>query len=336
VQAYPENPVLTRIWRGDHVESQHRGAWVLTDRDGSVIDGVGDFDAPVYTRSAIKSFQALPLIESGAADRFGFSARELALCVSSHNGEACHTDGVLELLRRMDLGPGALRCGPQNPADPSARRALSIADEKPTDVYNNCSGKHAGFLALTLHLGVPVERYLERESETQRCVARAVLAMAGVDESDVSFAIDGCSAPTFRFPLARLATAFARLSTPDDLAPERRSACERLLDAVGEHPEMIAGNHKRLCTALARVTGGRIFPKVGGEAVYGIGVRGLDRGFALKVDDGNYRGFNALIIDLLERFGFLHPDEVRALHAWQGQVLKNWAGLDVGRTEVVG
>jgi L-asparaginase II len=332
---WPDNPVLAEVWRGGRVESQHRGAWALVDTAGNVLDGAGAPEHPVFARSSIKSLQALPLLETGAAEHFGFGEDELALAAASHNAEACHTDRVAALLERLGLGPDDLQCGSQPPGDKLARQKLTQSGEQPTAVHNNCSGKHAGFLALALHMGVDPSDYLAPDCASQTLVRRAVEEMAAVAEGELTLAIDGCSAPTFCLPLRRLATGIARVATPDGLAEPRRAACRRLTAAVAAFPELIAGNDKRLCTDLARVTGGRLFPKLGGEAVYVVGMCGADRGLALKVDDGNLRGMNATVVALLERFGFLRADEVAALDKWRHPVLKNWAGLDVGHIEVV-
>lgn len=335
VHHYPDNPVLVRVWRGTEIESQHRGSWVLTDPSGHVFAGAGEYAADIFTRSSVKSLQALPLLETGAAQHFGFSDAEVALALASHNAEACHTDGVAAVLARLGLDARALQCGAQPPGDPEAKRALRERGASPTALHNNCSGKHAGFLALAKHLGAPVETYLERESPGQRLVRKAVVDLTGVDSAGLGSAIDGCSAPTFRMPLTALAQAFARVSNPSGLAPLRRAACERMLTAVEHYPHLIAGHHQRICTDIARVTGGRLFPKIGGEAVYAIGVRGGERALALKIDDGSTRGLHALLVDLLRRFQFLSAEEAAALESWEEKRLKNWAGLDVGRTEVV-
>ena len=332
---YPDHPVLVRVRRGEHVESQHRGSWVLVDDAGTVLDGDGDVEFPVFARSSVKSLQALPLLETGAAERFGYTEAELALALASHNAEPIHTEAVAALLARLGLGEDDLQCGPQPPGDPETRARRLVAGLPPRRIDNNCSGKHAGFLALALHLGVPVERYLDPESEGQRLVRAAVLETSGTREDELYVAVDGCSAPTFRLPLARLATAFARVANPDGLPPARRRACEAMHRAVDRHPELIAGNHGRICTDLARVGRGRLFPKIGGEAVYGIGIRGARRGLAVKIDDGNTRGLHALVVRLLERFEFLDRDALLALERWRERTVRNWAGLPVGATEVL-
>jgi len=330
-----DNPVLVRVWRADSVESQHRGSWVLSDTTGQVLDGAGHLAHPTFLRSSTKSLQALPLFESGAADKLHFSDAEVVLAIASHDAEEAHTRVVAALLARLGLGVEHLRCGSEVPGNTDARFHLRASGGEPTALHNNCSGKHAGFLALAQHLGDPLDRYLDPESRTQRAVRAAVLEMTGVDESELSMAIDGCSAPTFRLPLKGLATAFARVATPDGLAPERRAACERMLGAVKRHPNLIAGSSKRICTDIARASGGRLFPKIGAEAVYAVGLAGGDRAIAVKIDDGGLRALHALVIELLGRFEFVSNAELRQLETWRGTPIRNHAGQHVGRLEVI-
>jgi L-asparaginase II len=333
--AWPDNPVLTRVWRGGQVESQHRGAWVLVDSAGRVLDGAGEPHQPVFARSSIKSLQALPLIESGAADRFELGEDGLALALASHNAEPCHTQCVERVLARAGLSVDALQCGPQPPGDSETRRALVRACARPTAVHNNCSGKHAGCLTLTRHLGGDPARYLDPAGATQRAVRSAVAEMAGVTPQSLGEGIDGCSAPTFRMPLSSLATALARVANPAGLAPTRRAACERMQRAVARHPHLIAGHRGRLCTDLVRASAGALFPKIGAEAVYVIGAVGRDRALAVKVDDGADRGYQALVIELCRRLGWLDGEQLRALSDWSAGGIHSWAGERVGHVEVV-
>ncbi|QDU69244.1 asparaginase [Engelhardtia mirabilis] len=332
---WPLNPVQVRVWRGDRVESVHRGAWVVVDAGGRALAGDGEPEARVFARSTIKSLQALPLVETGAADRFGLGQRELALALASHNAEPCHTEPVAALLAKLELSASDLRCGAQVPGDPRTRRDLLGSGASPTALHNNCSGKHAGFLTLTRHLGADPASYLDPAGPTQTLVREAIADMCADRGRQLDHATDGCSAPTYHLSLRELATGFARVANPDGLAPERAAACRRMTAAVAAHPELIAGHHKRLCSDLARVTGGRLFPKIGAEGVYCIGEVGADRGLALKLDDGQARGLHALVLGLLERLGWLSTAELEALEAWRPGVLTNWAGLRVGHVEVV-
>lgn len=332
---YPDNPVLVRLWRGEQVESQHRGSWVLVDAEGQVLEGGGAFDAPCFARSSVKCLQALPLIESGAAQRFGFGPAEIALAIASHDGEEIHTRVVAGMLARAGLEPQHLQCGSQPPGNSRARAELARRGEKPAAIHNNCSGKHAGFLALSVQLGAAPEHYLDPRAPVQALVRNVVHELSGVAAAQLGSATDGCSAPTFRMPLTALARSFARVSSPAALAPARRAACERMLDAVAAHPELIAGTHERICTDIARVCGGRLFPKVGGEAVYAIGFRGQQRALAIKIDDGGYRALHAVIVGLLRRLELVSAAELAALEEWEERSLRNWAGKVVGRTETL-
>ena len=332
---YPHNPVVVRVLRAGVVESVHRGAWCLVDSSGTVLEGEGAWREPYFVRSSIKSIQALPLCETGAAERFGFDDAELALALASHSGEACHTERVGATLERLGFGPEHLLCGVHPPNDPAVRRALTAAGEKPSALHNNCSGKHAGFLALARHLDVAPQDYLAPTSAGQTLVRDALAALTGASVDDLVPGIDGCSAPTYRVPLDGLATAFARITNPDGLGAERARHFERMTAAVASHPVLVAGSHKRIDTDLLQATGGRLFPKIGAEAVHAIGVRGGDRALAIKIDDGGLRGLHALVLALLERLGLASGDELATLERWRDPVLKNHAGHEVGRIEAV-
>jgi len=334
-QDLPANPVLVRLWRGEEVESLHRGSWALVDPDGRLLAGQGATTAPIFARSSTKALQALPLVETGAAEAQGFSEEELALALASHNGEPCHTRVVSGLLGRLELGVGDLRCGAHRPQDHDAAFELRRRGEAFSALHNNCSGKHAAFLALGRFLGEAPESYIDPASRSQLLVRQAVLEMTGCAEEELQVAVDGCSAPTFRMPLERLALGFARFTNPEGLSARRRAACERLAATVAAHPTLIGGTQKQICSAIAAATGGRLFPKIGAEAVYVIGERGGRRALAIKMDDGGKRGLTALILHLLERFDLARPEELAALARWAPGPLHNHAGLVVGRTEVV-
>ena len=332
---YPDNPILVRVWRGAEVESVHRGAWVLVDPEGGVIDGAGSFRSPVFARSTVKALQALPLFETGAADRFNFGPEQTALAISSHNAEPCHTDVVRAMLERLELGEEHLRCGAQVAGDRETRWRMLRADEKPTSLHNNCSGKHAGFLTLSRFLEEEPASYLDVASKVQSRVRKAVTEMCGLSADELVVAIDGCSAPTFRMPLVNLALGFARLSNPDKLDADRANWCRVLQDSVAAHPELVAGNAGRIDTDISRATKGRLFPKVGAEGVYVIGEVDGGRALAVKLDDGGLRGMHRLIIGLIEKLGMASGEELEQLARWRNPIVRNFAGLEVGREEVL-
>jgi L-asparaginase II len=278
--------------------------------------------------------QALPLLEEGAFSTLGISQEELCLALASHNAEACHTSTVSGLLARLDLSIDDLQCGPHDPGDKEVRMILASEEVQPSPLHNNCSGKHAGFLALSKHLGVPTEEYLNPDGVVQSLVRSSIAEMCDLDAASLSRGMDGCSAPTYRLPLRALAKAFARIADPSGLSPTRRAACEAMTAAVAGHPILIAGSRGRLCTELSRVTAGRLFPKIGAEGVYAVSDRASGRALALKVDDGGRRALHPLVIELLIRFELLSEPEARALESWRNQEIKNYAGTSVGETEV--
>lgn len=329
------NPILVHVRRGAHVESVHRGGWALVDREGIRLEGAGDLDAPIYARSSVKCLQALPLLESGAADAAAYGEADLALALASHSGEAIHTERVAAILLRLGLSSEALQCGEQPPTDPVTRRSLVSAGERPTSLHNNCSGKHAGFLAQARHLGVDPASYLDPGAPVQGHVRETVGELCGLDPAGLEFAVDGCSAPTWRLPLRGLGRAFARVANPGSQGSSRREACERILAAAAAHPELVAGTHGRLCTEILAATGGRLFPKVGAEAVYAVGIRGGDAALVVKVDDGAFRAVHAVVVHLLRRLELCTPAEGEALAHWVDAPVKNWAGREVGGYEVL-
>ena len=149
------NPVLVEVTRGDMVESRHRAAFAVADPRGRVVASAGDIERPVYARSAIKALQAIPLVESGAAEAFGLSDAEIALACASHHGEPRHVETVTAWLARIGCSLEDLECGAHPPTHAASHRALMAAGEEPGAVHNNCSGKHAGFLTLARHLNAP-------------------------------------------------------------------------------------------------------------------------------------------------------------------------------------
>lgn len=306
--AHPDNPVLSVVTRSDRVESWHRGALVVV-HDGELVVAIGDVKNAVYARSVVKPLQALALLERGLHERLELTAAEIAVLCASHDGTPFHTELVRTFLGRGGLDETHLRCGPHAPFDPGTRRAMLGAGEAPSRLHNNCSGKHTGFLHLARECSDDLADYLDPASAAQREVHAAVIGMAGLSH-EVPTGLDGCGAPTFWLPLARIARAFCQLANPIGVADVRATACRTILDAVGREPVALAGE-RRFCTALARAFPGRVFPKNGAEGVYAVALApdpARQRwpgaiGLAVKIDDGNERGYQPVVIDALRRLG---------------------------------
>ncbi len=306
--------VLTEIWRGDFLESQHLGHAVIVDAKGQISESWGDPEKIILPRSSCKMVQALPLVESGAADKAGLSSEQLALACASHNGAAIHTDRVSRWLSDLGLGDDALRCGPQMPNDAEAKKALICTDASPCQWHNNCSGKHTGFLTLNAHLGGGPE-YIDIDHPVQNAVHAAFEEVTGMDSP--GHAIDGCSAPNFATSLKGLAQAMAFFANAHNGSSKREKAAVRLRDAMASHPDLVAGEG-RSCTELMRAMEGQVTIKTGAEAVFAAIIPELGLGVAVKIDDGAGRASEATIAAILVRLGVLsadHPATKKFLNA---------------------
>lgn len=294
------NPVLVEVTRGKVVESRHRGAIAVVDGDGRVVEAIGDVERPVFPRSATKAFQALPLIESGAADRYGFGDAELALAISSHNAEPRHVETARAMLARAGLDEGCLECGPQWPERGKDQAALQIAGLKPGRVHNNCSGKHAGFLCTAACLGEDPSGYVKPDHPVMRAVVAASAEMTGAPHTPEMMGVDGCSIPTYAIPLTAIARGFARLATGTGLGPARRAAVERLRRAAAAEPFMVAGTN-RFCTRAMTLLGPRAFVKTGAEGVFTAALPQEGLGIAVKIDDGASRASEVAVAETMRR-----------------------------------
>ncbi len=331
------HPVLAEALRGGIVESAHRGAVAVLDASGAVHSAWGDIDRPIFPRSAVKVLQALPLVESGAAERFGLNDEELALACASHGGESFHTATAASMLAKAGVDVMALECGTHWPYNDAAIKALAAAGQQPSALNNNCSGKHAGFVCLGCLMAEEGDRraflrgYVKPEHPVMREVTAALQASTGCDLTKAAVGTDGCSIPTYAIPLRHLALAFARVATGQGLRPGHAAAAQRLRQAVARAPQMVAGTG-RLDTRLMQRLGERVFCKVGAEGVYCAALPTLGLGVAVKMDDGNNaRACEVVLAALLARLLPLEGDEAAFVHGLADVPLVNWNGIEVGR-----
>ena len=316
---------LAQIWRGDFLESSHRGHAVVSTFEGEIFDAWGNPEHVILPRSSCKILQALPLVTSGAADAFGLTSRQLALSCASHQGAKIHSNLVLSWLKDLGKTDDDFRCGTQWPRDIAASNDLVKTDQTACRYHNNCSGKHCGFLTLSKHLGAGPDYHLV-DHPVQQAVRTAFEDITG--ETSPGYGIDGCSAPNWACTMAGLARAMARCAGEE--SDTMGSAAARLRDAMMAHPELVAGE-TRACTELMRAAP-RVALKTGAEAVFIAIIPSLKLGISVKIEDGGTRASEAVIAALLIRLGVLdaaHPASLKRLGP-----IHNWDGLQTGRISV--
>lgn len=329
------NPILAELTRGGIVESRHSGALAVSDPEGGLVFSLGDVTRPVFPRSAVKAFQALPLLESGAADKLGLTDAEIALAVSSHGGEPRHVETAAGMLAKAGRDAATLECGIHAPSFRPAAWALLRTGEEPCALHNNCSGKHAGFICLACATDRDPHHYIEAGHPVMREVMGAVNEMSGAALTGDGVGIDGCSIPTQAAPLAGVARGFARFGTGAHLGPERAKAAARIRRAAAAEPFLVAGT-KRFCTDIMTIFGERVFVKTGAEGVFCAAFPELGYGVALKCDDGGTRAAELMMAGVIAKLLPLSDGEAAALERFLEPVHRNWNGIEVGRLRLAG
>jgi L-asparaginase II len=326
---------LVVVKRGTQIESTHAGSIAVTDGYGNLLYGLGDITRMTFTRSALKPVQAIPVLQSGAAERFLMTDKEIAICCGSHNGEEQHTQVVKSMLFRIGLQEENLQCGVHPPYSQARYLEMVRKQVEPSAIHNNCSGKHAGMLALAMYLESDIATYHHLEHPVQRKVTESLAELAEITEDQMMTGIDGCGVPNFAIPLHNLALVFAKLANPDHVEPlSLRQAIKRLTHAMVQHPEMISGPND-FCTELMKVGNGKIIAKGGAEGVYCLGLPQRGIGIAIKVEDGNWRAATPVAVEVLKQLGELTLQEEAALKAFHTPVIKNRKGEAVGSVEPV-
>lgn len=334
--------IVAKQTRGPLVENIFRGDVAVVDATGRLLFQVGDAGKVTFWRSSAKPIQAMPIVLSGAAAAFGFESKHLAIFAASHNGEEVHTRTVLDALQLVGLGTEHLQCGAHLPFDRGAAEVLESAGVQPGAVHNNCSGKHAGMLALATHLGLPLANYMDPDSDLQQLILANVADVTGVPAGEIAIGVDGCGVPVFGLPIRNMAYSFARLADPAYMPAGKEAAGRRFRDAMIEHPYIVAGQ-KRICTALMELPGARFVAKSGAEGVYCVGVLphavpealkaagavgGI--GIAVKVEDGNNNVRHQVTVEAMRQLGMLTEADQTALSRYGVYPVKNHAGRLVG------
>jgi L-asparaginase II len=344
---------LFEVTRGDIVESVHYGSIAVVDSNSKLISSYGDPQAVAFLRSSAKPFQALPFVERGGVEYFGFTLRELSISCASHEGSDLHVQTVAGIQKKIGVEESALQCGVHMPGDVDAFKSLIVNNKQPTPNQNNCSGKHTAMLAHAKMRGLPLENYLDINHPIQQDILATFAEMCQIPMKEVELGTDGCSAPNFAVPLYYAALAMARLCDPRQLSEARASACRKLTSAITTHPEMVSA-YGEFDEQLMRVGEGKIVCKRGAEGYQIIGLLpgvltpdspGI--GIALKVSDGDAsrtsldlvhitRVRPAVTLAILRQLGALSSKQEQALASFGPlKPVTNHRGIITGQSRPV-
>lgn len=331
-----ESEILAKVIRGETVESVHRGHLLIIDGEGNEIANIGDAETVCFIRSSAKPFQAIPFLLSGAAEKFGFIESEIALACASHSGEKIHVETAAKMLQKIGLAESDLRCGAHIPFDEKRAEEMIRNGEKPTQLHNNCSGKHAAMLAFALAIGANLKTYDLIENPIQQAILETVSQFTETPRNEIPIAVDGCAAPNFALSVRVMAKSFLKLVFPPaDFDENLREACRRIVTAMMNYPELVGGTD-RLDTLLMQAARGKFISKIGAEGVWLCGIlpspaykKGL--GIAMKIEDGDDKRARAVIsVEVLRQLGIF---DAKTLPNISPLPIKNRRGEIVGRVE---
>lgn len=328
-----ESKILTEVSRGDKFESYHRGWVAVTDKDGNLINGTHKEFPEFFARSSIKPVQALPFLMSMGMETFNFGLAELAVICSSHSSETKHLERVKHILDTIGLSETDLQCGTHIPYSAKVTKELIKESKEPTPIYCNCSGKHAGFLGACLLNGWDIKNYLEYNHPLQQEIRKYLSALTGLDADSLEWGIDGCGIPTYKFSLDKLAKIFSQINNYQNAIPEYQDSLKMIHKAFIAYPDLVAGED-RVDTVVMNSLSGRFISKIGGEAIFGMGLVNEQLNFAIKIEDGNNRPMLPTIARTLELLGLDVENTPELKKLKYAQILNN-NGLEVGQVKPV-
>ena len=324
-----QGSILVKAYRGATVESVHYGSIAVVDSEGHLLHKLGDPNFITYLRSSAKPFQVLPLIESGTAKRYGFTSAEIALVAGSHSGEDYHVATVKSILEKIGLSEKDLQCGIHVPHRFAAMKKEPQKDETFSVLEHNCSGKHAGMLALAAHMNLSTEDYLSSAHPVQKLITAAIAKVCQYPEDKIGIGVDGCSAPVHALPIYNMALGFARLVSPPTDIGETAKACRQVTDAVLKHPEMVGGT-ARFDTVVMQSPGQPLIAKAGAEGLECLAVQ-TGIGAAIKIHDGARRAIYPAATQLICCLGWREIEG--EMQSFYRSKITNWRGMEVGFIE---
>ena len=324
--------VVAKVFRGDLVDLTHIGHVAVVNDTGKLLYHYGNPERVTFARSSAKPIQAIPVLESGAADAFGLTEKEIALLCASHNGESFHVETVRSILQKAGLTDQYLQCGTHYPYADYAAEALRSSGLKPETVHCNCSGKHSGMLITAKYLNEDLDTYYKPEHPVQQRIMKTIAEICAYEEDEIITATDGCGVPVHAMPLYKFAEGFAKLSKPEVLGEKRGQIVRRITTAMTSYPEMVGGTD-RFCTDLMKLCGDRLFAKSGAAAYYAIGLKDKGIGMSFKVEDAAKGIVFAMVLETLRQLDVITPAEFTQLEKYYVLQEKNHKGEIVGHTE---
>ncbi len=321
--------LVVNVYRNDLIESKHYIDIAVVDIYGNNVYNNFAGEIITFWRSAAKPFQALPIIYSGAAEKYGFTDCEVAIITASHSGQDVHTETVKSILKKIDLDTSSLKCGIHSPLHRPTASSIRQQGLKPEAVHNNCSGKHSGLLTLCQYYGWSSGDYLNPEHPVQRMIKGIISEITEYPEDEIYLGEDGCGVPVFGLPLRNMALAYAHLSNPKTMDGKYQEAADKITSCMENNPLLVAGED-RFNTELMEVTGNKLVAKSGAEGVFCIGVHGK-LGLAIKVRDGNNRAVPPAIIEILSKLEILDKEEKEALAKYHYPLVLNNLEHNVGK-----
>lgn len=301
--------ILVKTYRGSLVDLVTTGSAVVSDADGKLLYSVGDPDGVSYARSSAKLMQAVVPVMCGAADAYGLNTQELAQIAASHSGEPIHVDTVRSILRKAQIPESALQCGAHYPFKEDVAEAMKARGEKPADVHNNCSGKHAGMLITTKYLGEDLETYYQVGHPHQKRILKTIADICGVTPESIVIGLDGCGVPVHAMPIRQFAYGMARLGMPEKLPEPYREGARRVVSAVMEHPLNASGSDRIDYKIMSRYPG-KVVVKSGANGYFAGAIPGQGIGFAIKTNDGISQMRNIVLIELLSQIGVIPKEDL--------------------------
>ncbi|MEO6589500.1 MAG: asparaginase [Pyrinomonadaceae bacterium] len=314
-----KSEILAEVIRSETVESIHRGHLIILNADGETLFEIGDPEMVTFFRSASKALQAIPCLTSGAAEYFNFGEKEIALACASHSGEEIHTKIAAGMLEKIGLNESDLRCGAHLPFNEKRADEMIRNNEKPTQLHNNCSGKHAAMLAFAKFTNADIETYEHIENPIQQKILETIALFTNIPKDEIKLAVDGCCAPNFAVSLKAMARSFVKLvDPPDDFEEDLKTACRKIVEANIKHPELIGGT-ERLDTLLLEAGRGQFITKIGADGVWLCGILPSEKfprslGIALKIEDGDDKRARAVIsVEILRQLGIFDEDTLKEI-----------------------